>query len=292
MRTVLLISTLLLLGMAILPSCGDGARQQAATSMEPINVVIVLDLSNRLVKTPGQAEKDKQAINAFLELFEAKQKRQAYIGSNDQLRIVIAPQPDVPTSTNDSLRIDMNDMKRPNRNMPSIGRPRFVKERERFSRNVDRIYREALQNPFTGADLYTFFCTELRSNFGVTEGKTKVIVLTDGYLQFDRQYLAGRPECTYMRRLDRMREEKDDWKAYFESRELALCPCQNANFSGMEVMMLETAPLFKGSSVYEFPMIEHYWMTWFNAMGVPAQIEPHDNMVSGIRDKAKAFLER
>lgn len=275
--------------------CGDtsghGPGGIQAAGLEPLNVVIVLDLSNRLVKTPGQAEKDQAIIRSALDIFAERQRRQAYITSNDLLRLVVAPQPDVPTSTNDSLRVDMKEKRAKAGNTTLMGLPKFKAERSRFERELARLYEQALANPFTGADLYTFFCTELPRNFSDPNRKTKVLVLTDGYLEFDRQYLSRRPDCTYMRELDKMRVDKDKWKSRFERKNLALCPCSGQQFSNTEVLFLETAPLYKGASVYEFAMIEHYWKTWFDSMALPASIEPHDAMAANIEAKIREFLK-
>lgn len=287
---------LFLLGSALalaLTACSGGVVEETNqdAGLEPLNVVVVLDLSNRLVKTPGQADKDRAIIQSVLNIFGERQKRQAYITSNDILRLVVAPQPDVPTSTNDSLRIDMETKRGKIGNKTLIGLPKFKAERERFERALAELYREALANPFTGADLYTFFCTELPRNFADPGRKTKVLVLTDGYLEFDRPYLSRRPDCSYMRELDKMRADKEKWKARFDRKKLALCPCSGARFPDTEVLFLETAPLFKGTSVYEFPMIEHYWKTWFDSMALPASIEPHDAMAANIEAKIREFLK-
>lgn len=285
-----------LLGSALalaLTACGAGVVEETNQSagLEPLNVVVVLDLSNRLVKTPGQADKDQAIIQSVVNIFAERQKRQAYLTSSDILRLVVAPQPDVPTATNDSLRIDMETKKGKIGNQTLIGLPKFKAERERFERALGQLYQQALADPFTGADLYTFFCTELPRNFLAQGRKTKVLVLTDGYLEFDKKYLAQRPACTYMRDLDKMRREKNRWKDRFEKKNLALCPCSTARFPDTEALFLETAPLFKGASVYEFPMIEHYWKTWFDSMALPASIEPHDAMATNIEDKIRQFLQ-
>lgn len=273
-------------------STGTGGKVEGQLKSEPLNIVLALDLSNRLAKTPGQAEKDQEIIQSILEVFEERQKRQAYIGSSDMLRVVVAPQPNVGTRTNDSLRIDLKIKKKKTADGKTlVGWPKYKQERETFNRAVKQLYEQALQDPFTGADLYTFFCTELPENFTAAQAKTKVIVLTDGYLEFDRKYLSSRPACSYMRELDKMRAEKQQWQKRFEKKKLALCPCQNQAFENTEVLMLETAPLFKGASVYEFPIIRHYWETWFDTMNLPAEVEPHDDMVAGIKSKVKAFLQ-
>ena len=252
-----------LLAIVALSGCGDAASgdgngKSQPSGLEPLNVVLVLDLSNRLVRMPGQADKDQVIIRSVLDIFADRQRRQAYITSNDLLRLVVAPQPDVPTSTNDSLRVDMKEKQVKIGKATLMGLPKFKAERARFERALSRLYEQALANPFTGADLYTFFCTELPRNFADPSRKTKVLVLTDGYLEFDRQYLSRRPDCTYMRELDKMRAEREKWKSRFDRKKLALCPCSGQQFSNTEVLFLETAPLYKGASVFEFPMIEQY----------------------------------
>ncbi|MCB9349588.1 MAG: hypothetical protein H6573_19050 [Lewinellaceae bacterium] len=54
-------------------------------------MVVVLDLSNRLVKTHRHTDKDQAIIQSVLKIFDERQKRQAYITSNDLLRLVVAP---------------------------------------------------------------------------------------------------------------------------------------------------------------------------------------------------------
>lgn len=285
-----------LLAIVALSGCGDSASgngkgESQPSGLEPLNVVLVLDLSNRLVRMPGQTDKDQVIIRSVLDIFADRQRRQAYITSNDLLRLVVAPQPDVPTSTNDSLRVDMKEKQVKIGKATLMGLPKFKAERARFERALSRLYEQALTNPFTGADLYTFFCTELPRNFADPNRKTKVLVLTDGYLEFDRQYLSRRPDCTYMRELDKMRAEREKWKSRFDRKKLALCPCSGQQFSNTEVLFLETAPLYKGASVFEFPMIEHYWKNWFDSMALPASIEPHDAMTANIEAKIRDFLK-
>jgi hypothetical protein len=120
--------------------------------------------------------------------------------------------------------------------------------------------------------------------------KNKIIILTDGYLTFDREFLSRRPECSYMRNLDQLRQAKEKWQAVYIKNQLAMCACDK-NFEKTEVMLLETAPLNKGTSVFEFPIVEKYWKDWFDSMGIRASAYPHEDQVSNIGMKIKAFLE-
>lgn len=252
------------------------------------NIIILLDLSDRIQKE-GQIEKDKAIVKATLDLFQETQKRSAYLASKDILRLMIAKEPGVEVQTDNNLRINM-DVHEQSQGSGNIGMPWFKKAKEHFSSSLDRVYSEAVNNPNTGADIYSFFCTEFPAKYLIDSMKNKVIVLTDGYLLFDQPYLTKRPECTYMRRMDRLREVKDNWKQYFESRKLSLCPCERS-LGNVEVLLLETAPKFKGSSVYEFDIVEHYWKDWLGAMSQEVTVFPEEDKIEDIKAKVDEFLK-
>ena len=56
--------------------------------------------------------------------------------------------------------------------------------------------------------------------------------------------------------------------------------------------MLETAPNSQGASVFEFDFVEHYWMEWFNSMGVVAFIYPHEQKIGVIEGRIQEFLKK
>lgn len=281
-----------------LQSCGNNSDSNtpqngsAINQLTPLNLIVVLDLSNRLVSTSGQVEKDQQILDAVFKLFEKRQKQQAYIASNDQLKILIAKQPDVPLYTSDSLLINMSEKKSTIDRKTVMGYPKYKYESDRLNHALKNLYRSAMNQPFTGADLYSMFCTELPQSFLESGAENRIVVITDGYLLFDKKYQYRRPECTYMRELDKMRKEKENWKARFKRKELALCPCEPKPDNEMEVLMLETAPLYQGTSVYEFQIVEHYWKTWFQSMGIEAELMPHNGMVNSISARVEQFINK
>ncbi len=276
---------LILAGLATAMSCGEPAPPKEITSIEPQEIIVVLDLSDRILEN-GQIEKDIAIIESILTIFEQNQKKQAFITSKDVLQVVIAKEPGVDIIANDQLRIDMN--KKTDPQMASTpGLALFKARKSAFRSSLEELYRQAQKKPNPGADIYSFFCTELPIKY--MQEKTKVIVLTDGYLLFDSPYLKGRPRGSYMRELESLRNKQADWKAYFEKRRLELTPCDR-ELDNVEVLMLETAPKNQGASVYEFDFIEHYWLTWFEAMGVQANIYPHEQKTGVIEDKVRAFL--
>lgn len=275
------------------PESTSYSRSSAGTKVSeaPLNVVVLLDLSNRLITTEGQVEKDQAILSRILDIFELHQKKQAFITSKDRLSLLVASQPGVVAASNDSLAIDMEEMRTNPSKQGRVGLQAFKEAKERFQYALGDLYSKALNSPYTGADIYSFFCNEFPTNFIRKGARNKLIVLTDGYLLFDAAYLSKRPECTYMRQLDKLRGAKANWQAYFEKQNLALCPCAGRAYPDTEVLMLETAPLNRGTSVYEIPIVEYYWTQWFESMGVPALVYPREDIVANIKEKLEVFLQ-
>jgi hypothetical protein len=287
----------LLIALAIIGCSGGSSssqKQNGATGMvskEALNIILLLDLSDRIVKTEGQAAKDQEILDKVLSIFEEAQKRKVYITSNDELKVLIAPQPGVNVTSNDELSINMADLRVSKNNQP-IGRPAFKIAKNNFESALGELYDKATNIPYTGADIYTFFCSDYPQNFMNKKPyvKNKIIILTDGYLTFDREFISRRPDCSYMRDLNQLRQAKEKWEDVYIKNQLSMCACDK-NFEKTEVMLLETAPLNRGTSVFEFPIVERYWKDWFDSMGIRASIYPHEDQVSNIGTKIKAFLE-
>src|SRR5260221_2615095 len=56
------------------------------------NFIVLLDLSDRLIVQQNQPERDKQIIKSLYGLFEEKVRKDLYIRSRDEIKVVIAPQ--------------------------------------------------------------------------------------------------------------------------------------------------------------------------------------------------------
>lgn len=277
----------------ILSRCGENkgsagaASGSEASTIIPMNIIVVLDLSDRIMR-PGQIAKDKEIVFSVLDEFEQIVRTQAYIYSQDVFQVVIAKEPGVEVVAEDDLRIDMKNWSDPKLS-DSPGFPLFKARKAKFTQALETLYQESSAKPNPGADIYSFFCTELPAKY--LQPNTKVIVITDGYLLFIPKYLAGRPQGSYMRNLSELRKSQENWLTYFEQNNLKLSPCTRS-LDGVDVMLLETAPEFQGSSVYEFDFVEHYWMTWFNEMNVKASIYPQEQKKGIIQEKISAFLKK
>ncbi len=147
------------------------------------NYIVLLDLSDRLIVQENQPARDKQIIKELYTLFEQKVKKELYIKSRDEIKVVIAPQ------LGAGLRRDVFE-DRLYVNMKSIGnvfrKSHEVERRKNFIANVDTLYDNAVfsktPEDYHGADIWKYFYEDLKTDYSrdpLTENY--LFILTDGY---------------------------------------------------------------------------------------------------------------
>lgn len=285
----------LLSAVLLFTTCGQRSqRPDASGAASPTfqNVIVLLDLSDRITLA-GQLDKDQEIIKAVLDVFQDNQRKFGFINSKDRLRVAIAPEPGVTAIANDRLIIDMSTTVKGKKVTQSKGKPAFDEMREEFEAELSDLYTKASENLNTGADIYTWFCTNLPVSYLTNSNEaTKVIVLTDGYLYFNKVFEKKKPKGSYMREKEVAAQRKsEDPEGYYKKKKLALKACSR-DLENIEVLFLEIAPKFQGESVNEFDIVSHYWSEWFSAMNVKAEIYPQNHQVSNIKGYIKSFLKR
>lgn len=253
------------------------------------NVTILLDFSNRVLKE-NQAQKDKQIINLILSVFKDRQKLQFRYRSRERLKVAIAYQQNADNNMfnlGDKLAIDMFRKTA----------PKFRETEEVFSTSVDELYQNAnSKSAMTGADIWTFFrdntnVFQMESNEKVIM-KNKVIIITDGYLQFDKNIYLKRPAGTQMR-FDHMRKlrKSSNWKNRYETKNYALTPHDKSLYENLSVLMLEVDPKNPAQNTNEFQIVKHYWKDWFSKMDIPCKVLKTVDNISNLENEINQFLK-
>lgn len=146
-------------------------------------MIILLDLSDRIIIQENQPERDKEIIRHIYSVFEENVRKNLYIKSRDEIRVVIAPQRGSGLSTEtfeDRLYIDMEKVN-------ILHRKSGEEERRlNFFANLDTLYRKAIfsRDPedYYGADIWQYFYEDLAYDY-VSDTLTEnyLFILTDGY---------------------------------------------------------------------------------------------------------------
>lgn len=260
------------------------------------NITILLDLSNRIDSKlhPDQIQRDTLIIADILKNFDEQVRRNGFIYSRDKIQVLIAPQAgNKPPTFNPN--IDVADIEKTGKIVRQV-----LPESERlFLKEVNDIY--ANKQVFNGADIYTFFKDFQADNFiqksyeeKSAEGNVyfmihnKMIILTDGYLNFESKIQAIRSQDNSCMQMDVLRHD-NNWQQNFSKFKLK--PVEGKEFQNLEVMLLEVNPLHPEINVRESEIIEKYWRQWFEEMKIDYKpMHQANEGIPLINSAVKSFL--
>jgi uncharacterized protein YhhL (DUF1145 family) len=199
------------------------------------NYIVLLDLSDRLIVQENQPDRDKEIIKELYSLYEDRVKKNLYIKSRDEFKVVMAPQKGSQLQREifeDRLYVNMDNIKNIYR------KPREKERRDSFYANIDTLYQQAVfsKNPesYHGADIWKYFYEDLKVDYA-TDSLTQnfLFILTDGYP------IVGKTQV-------KLQEVKDQ-------------------FPDLHIVLIEAAPREED---LEWDRIMTVWEDWFNEIGV------------------------
>jgi hypothetical protein len=220
--------------MLLILACQPPAPARKSLSVKH-NFIILLDLSDRVIVQPEQPQRDKEIVKAIYKLFEERVKKDLYIKSRDEIKVVIAPQKGSGLRTDlfeDQLYINMENIKSVQR------RPKEAERRENFYKALDELFAKAVfsnvPEEYYGADIWKYFYEDLNSDLSNdTLTKNFLFILTDGYP------IVGKD-------LSKLQAVKDDYPE-------------------LHIVLMEASPREKDM---EWDHIMEMWKTWFDSMKI------------------------
>jgi hypothetical protein len=224
-----------------------------------VNVIILLDLSARLIKQDGQPSRDKELIEYICsEMVNIIRDNNGVDRSKEMIKIQIAYQDKIPYSTrriSDSLNFKMS--KEVKGGIPAIEK----KLLDRFPRNLDRLYEAALfskvPEDYTGADIPRYFIQDLNNDIKRDSMTTNLLfILTDGYV--------------------------------INGQDNNLMPDVNIKFPGLKVMVLEVSAKNNDNSS---ELIQQSWDYWFAKMAVNGYTLRNIGPIAEIKVDITRFLK-
>jgi hypothetical protein len=218
----------------ILVSCKLPAPEKKNGTRVKNNFIVLLDLSDRLIVQPDQPARDKQIVKSLYSLFEDKVRKDLYIKSRDEIKVVIAPQVGSGMKRDvfeDRLYINMKNLNN------VIRKSQEEQRRENFYANLDTLYRRAVfsrrPTDYNGADIWKYFHEDLKNDYSRdTLTRNYLFILTDGY-----------PIVGHQNKLWLVKNE----------------------FPNLEIVLLEAAPR---ELDLEWDHIMNTWQEWFNTIGI------------------------
>lgn len=246
MRNLLLLLILLLL----LTGCEKPKAKKP--SSKPLNLTMVLDLSNRIHadKAPSQATADLAFIEEITKDFESLVAVKGYVGSTDRLSIALCYADSI-GDKNKVLRLDVSAL-------PLKDRRRiFNQNLNQFLHQIQERYAQiTTQTHEGGSNLYAFFKDDYRE---LADHQNRVILITDGYLDFSiRKRIKNRSSYCLM---DELRE-LENWQEAFESMDYGFLSVEKT-FPQTTIQVIGIAPR---PGLNEFVILQAYWKDWFDDM--------------------------
>ncbi len=261
-----------------------------------VNLTVLLDLSNRIdsAQHPDQIQRDTLIIRNVLNNFSDQVRKNGYIYSKDKIQVLIAPQADNKPITFNP-HIDIEEISKSNK----IVRQVLQESETEFIKEIKDIY--SSKQVFTGADIWTFFKDFPETNYiqksYAEKGNdnsvflkfhNKMIIITDGYLNFEPRIQTVRTTNNSCMQMEPMRHDKN-WEQNFVKFKLK--PIAGKNFQNLEVLLLEVNPIHPEINLYESEIIDAYWRQWFADMNIGyAPLHQASEGIPLINSTVKTFI--
>jgi len=245
--------------LVALMSCKNEQSQVVNKVEKPVNYIVLLDLSDRLL-SPGQTIRDIEIILSVFDQYNTQVRKNLVINSHDKFQIFIAPQKGIIYNAQkfeDDLFIDMGSLNAGSKinTLVEFGNNLSSKLKELY----ERAYMGNKTSDYPGAAIWQFFNENLEY---LSESKYEnyLIVLTDGYFDLEdygRQLPVGNryPTTSFLTSA----RGNVSWSEILEKDDMGLLPVKK-NFKDLKVFVSELSP--KYDFQYESDMLIYVWTKW------------------------------
>ena len=231
---------------------------------KPSNYTVVLDLSDRIL-LPEQLDKDFYLIEKYFKVFEKNARRNLVLGSKDRFSVRIIPQKNSPLNVNHyedllQLYLDETEVQTKNKALTELNQslPKVLENLKK-----DALYGKDSSNYF-GVDIWAYL-HDNGKGLSKPSYDNKVLVLTDGYFDFESQshVIQDKNQYTSTHFLNEL--TTSDWKQISESKEYGLLPIQLEKNTKWIVAGISGK---KASDILQTEKITYFWKKWLTQSGV------------------------
>ena len=267
------------------------SNSESKASDSPLNIIVIIDTSDRVSKGkhPDQRKRDidilKEIVDQFYKLVEPTIMKGGIIKTPHSLTFVVPTQLKTQNPPNEIInKLTIEAPKKRSEN------PGFQKKKEELIDAISQLYDHVQQNPQTGSDIWDWFRSQAKPSFSKNH-QNLIICLSDGYLNFDIDIEAERPKGTCMK-IGALRDDPDVVNKIKNGSE-GLKPVGNFSDFKTKFLMLEIRLREKNGVKHfqDFDIIQTYWKTWLNAMGIK-EFEFFEQLpLGGLRNTIGNFIQ-
>lgn len=258
----------------LLVAC-NADKKKANPPIQPINIIVILDVSDRLLKEklPGQERqtvKDKKIAKGIISQYENFARKAYYIGNRHRLAFVVPAQPGItkliPQETLETLKLWPTNEDR------AKGAPRFREMKEKLNIAIDSLYQFVEdRQEFTGSDIWGWFKVSAEE-YLQPNALNYIICISDGYLYLNRMYLSelpreGNKTAVILHDVVERFSREPNWKTEFIQEGYGLLSIDK-KFSESNVKFLMVEVGLPTLRVKDLPILKAYWIPWLQEMGI------------------------
>jgi hypothetical protein len=244
------------------------AKEGAHTTEKQLNITVLLDLSDRVIKegNPSQAEKNLAIVNTLVTSFKENNRDRGAFLAKGKFKILFSPAPSNPNVNTLASNLSVDFSKMDNKQKKNA----FDNMESNFSTSLAEIYGQTISSKdWAGSDIWRFFKYDVK-DFCIdpsSDYRNVLFIVTDGYLYHENSKEKEGNRSSYLTGplLQTAGLRSRDWKSKFDSGDYGLI-AHSADYSNLEIVVLEVNPA--SSNLGDEELIRAYLDKWFSEMNV------------------------
>ena len=264
--------------LVVWQASGQASKNTVSTVSEAVNIVIILDISDRIDSSSGaytskdQGQRDMKIIEYIADWYlnELVQKHLGQLVLDlervpHELTIAIPKQPKAPLIPSNIMENLVIKDSKTGKKLKTL--TEFKANKVSMLQSIQELYKWK-DNPFTGADIWGWFNNYAKYPLKKDGFHNYIICLSDGYLKFNPGVEKGHEFMN-------IPKWRDEWKSNpkWKDKITPLSPIKE-DFSDYNIkfMMVEIHPRVDKNTCAEHPadfdIIEACWEKWLNSIGI------------------------
>jgi hypothetical protein len=242
---------------------GACSKKESRVKPKALNLILLCDLSDRITK-PGVRENDILISEFVFRVFSDQVKQNLTINSSDKFKFRVLPQKSNNFNTDsfeNLLSLDMGRTKITDKN-------RILCEKQAvLNKNLKALYKNAWKGQicsrYSGSDIWKYFNESLNDDLE-NNYDNKVIVLTDGYFDFENDKHAQKQGKLHTSSTFYAALKGISWKEKAEKENWGLIPLRfTKNFRCIPCGINP-----KNEQLTELDKLMYFWIKWMKMSGI------------------------